>query len=225
MNECDLETYMKDGLRLALATRAAFWELDFEGAATMLKRTHALGKKLGRYTVDLVDARIDRAVGEIVDGHSAPPLANLDRNGITAVEICILAERMVAERRKQLRAWVPPKWPGAVGDMVQKLYDEIPKPAQPQAPVAPAPPAEITVAYDGERHLEIAGKTIVLPVPIWRGTHEPSRLYESNDLVTKGGSMWIATVPTTETPGSSGHWRLAVKEGRSARDRDRERTA
>ena len=52
------------------------------------------------------------------------------------------------------------------------------------------------------------------PLQKWAGTHIAGVSYAEASLVTKGGSLWVATAPTTTTPGEpGGDWRLIVKRG------------
>ena len=51
-----------------------------------------------------------------------------------------------------------------------------------------------------------------------RDVHRPGAAYEKGDAVTHGGSYWIAKRDTSETPGKSDDWRLAVKRGRDGKD-------
>jgi integrin beta 3 len=50
------------------------------------------------------------------------------------------------------------------------------------------------------------------------GVHKRGASYEKGDGVTHGGSYWIAIADTSETPGASNAWRLAVKRGRDGKD-------
>jgi integrin beta 3 len=80
--------------------------------------------------------------------------------------------------------------------------------------------AKVTSA-DGGRTLSVslAGtvheiKTaLVLDAGVWA-----ERAYVPGDGVTHGGSFFIAQVNTSEKPGKSDHWRLAVKRGADGRD-------
>ena len=52
------------------------------------------------------------------------------------------------------------------------------------------------------------------PLQKWAGVHVTSMQYGEASLVTRGGSLWVATAPTTSTPGETGgDWRLIVKRG------------
>jgi hypothetical protein len=52
------------------------------------------------------------------------------------------------------------------------------------------------------------------PLQKWAGTHVAGTRYAEASLVTKGGSLWVATAATTTTPGEAGSdWRLIVKRG------------
>jgi hypothetical protein len=45
----------------------------------------------------------------------------------------------------------------------------------------------------------------------WMGTHTAERVYSEGQLVTRGGSLWLAIRGTRDTPGQSGDWKLVVK--------------
>lgn len=64
---------------------------------------------------------------------------------------------------------------------------------------------------DGENALRYA-QEIQLPIAIYRGVWE-EKAYEHGDLVTHDGGMWHAMQATTEKPGTSPDWKLAVKRG------------
>jgi len=51
------------------------------------------------------------------------------------------------------------------------------------------------------------------PLLKWAGVHVERAQYAEASLVTKGGSLWVATTSTTTTPGDSTDWRLIVKKG------------
>jgi hypothetical protein len=54
------------------------------------------------------------------------------------------------------------------------------------------------------------------PLQKWAGVHVAGAQYAEASLVTKGGSLWVATTATTTTPGEAGgDWRLIVKRGGS----------
>lgn len=62
-------------------------------------------------------------------------------------------------------------------------------------------------------------KKIKVASLIDRGVHRPGAPYEKGDVVTHGGSLWIAQKDTTAAPGEgSPDWRLAVKRGRDGKD-------
>jgi hypothetical protein len=70
--------------------------------------------------------------------------------------------------------------------------------------------------------LKRAGKVIkeaTLDFPMWRGVYDDAETYEAHDMVTFGGSVWIATEgDRTKRPGFEGSaWKLAVKKGRDGR--------
>jgi len=52
------------------------------------------------------------------------------------------------------------------------------------------------------------------PLQKWAGVHVDGAPYAEASLVTKSGSLWVATTATTSTPGEpGGDWRLIVKKG------------
>jgi hypothetical protein len=54
------------------------------------------------------------------------------------------------------------------------------------------------------------------PLQKWAGVHVAGMSYTEASLVTKGGSLWVATATTTSTPGEAGGaWRLIVKRGQA----------
>jgi hypothetical protein len=52
------------------------------------------------------------------------------------------------------------------------------------------------------------------------GIHKTGDAYQLGDVVTRGGSYWVAKVATRGTPGESPDWRLVVKRGRDGKDSD-----
>ena len=52
----------------------------------------------------------------------------------------------------------------------------------------------------------------------YKGIHQAGGQYNPGDVVTRSGSMWYCWHDTTEQPGVSDHWQLAVKAGRAGRD-------
>jgi hypothetical protein len=52
------------------------------------------------------------------------------------------------------------------------------------------------------------------PLQKWAGTYVVGMPYAEASLVTRQGSLWVATTATTTTPGEPGSdWRLIVKRG------------
>jgi integrin beta 3 len=64
-------------------------------------------------------------------------------------------------------------------------------------------------------------KNVVCPFPVWRGVHKVDEQYVRGDLVTWGGSIWIATRDTKARPETDDSWKLAVKRGRDGKDGER----
>lgn len=52
----------------------------------------------------------------------------------------------------------------------------------------------------------------------YKGVWDASVTYDEHNLVTMGGSVWIARRATCDKPGTSDAWQLAVKKGRDGRD-------
>ena len=84
--------------------------------------------------------------------------------------------------------------------------------------------------FDGERTLTLKfardGVTYEAPLvlsglPIYRDVFVEGKSYDAGDLVTWGGSVWIAKAGTVEKPGAtsaSRDWILCVKKGRDGRE-------
>lgn len=45
------------------------------------------------------------------------------------------------------------------------------------------------------------------------GTYQTSRTYRRGDMATYKGALWHCNRPSTERPGASDDWQLAVKKG------------
>lgn len=67
----------------------------------------------------------------------------------------------------------------------------------------------------GEQKKEFAFQ---VPVVIDRGVWKAETEYARGDVVTWGGSLWIAQEPTKAKPDSGEGWRLSVKRGRDGKD-------
>jgi hypothetical protein len=59
------------------------------------------------------------------------------------------------------------------------------------------------------------------PTVRYLGTWTEGTRYGEGAMVTDHGSVWACEFPTTERPGSSPHWVLAVKRGRDGKDAGR----
>lgn len=86
--------------------------------------------------------------------------------------------------------------------------------------------ADIACEWTDERTSEIrvvrtSGEETVTsrswPLVLDRGVYKTGSAYRPGDGVTWGGSFWIAQKDTTDKPGTSAGWRLAVKAGRDAK--------
>jgi integrin beta 3 len=86
-----------------------------------------------------------------------------------------------------------------------------------------------SVTFDGERTATLTftrGESVVsypitFAVPVYRDVWAEGTTYQAGDLVTWGGSMWIAKAETTAKPGlptaESRAWKLCVKAGRDGK--------
>lgn len=68
----------------------------------------------------------------------------------------------------------------------------------------------------------IDGRTIesefkIVGVMQYCEVYQTGRQYETGDVVTYDGSMWVAVRDTAGAPGKSPDWRLAVKRGQDGR--------
>lgn len=89
---------------------------------------------------------------------------------------------------------------------------------------------DFSLDFDGERNVTLSfargalqkTHTLVLPQWIYRGVFEEGREYQLGDMVTWGGSCWVARANTGAKPGQSSEasraWQLAVKAGRDGRE-------
>lgn len=76
----------------------------------------------------------------------------------------------------------------------------------------------VSIEYDDERTFTVTVdglvKTFEVPAQIYKGVHEEDGEYHKGDTVTAQGALWHCKQLTTEKPGDSEHWQLAVKSGR-----------
>lgn len=94
--------------------------------------------------------------------------------------------------------------------------------------------AVVVTQGDDPRAFEIAAmltsgtKTIAkarIPVPMDCGVYRAGQAYEKGDIVSYGGSSWIAQRDTQSKPETDDSWRLMVKRGRDGKDANKvERT-
>ncbi len=52
----------------------------------------------------------------------------------------------------------------------------------------------------------------------YRGTYQRSAEYKRGEMTTHRGSMWSAVKSTSDEPGKTASWQLAVKAGRDGKD-------
>lgn len=92
---------------------------------------------------------------------------------------------------------------------------------------------DMSVTYDGRRTITMAfmrGDRVRefpfrVPALLDAGVFKDGEAYEVGDGVTFSGCFWIAQKGTSEKPGQSDDWRLAVKRGRDGKAVDTEQVA
>lgn len=83
---------------------------------------------------------------------------------------------------------------------------------------------DFDITYDGDRTITIKGRggeiTKRVPVPLDRGYWREGMACEKGDIVTEGGSAWIARRDTKAKPAleHKDDWRLFARKGRDGRD-------
>lgn len=65
---------------------------------------------------------------------------------------------------------------------------------------------------------ETIERSVEIPVPVYEGVYKSGEDYVKGDFVTFSGSLWHCNEATTEKPGQSKAWTLAVKRGRDAKE-------
>lgn len=146
---------------------------------------------------------------------------------------------MLGELVERAVAALPPPEPGAPGKdadpllMAKMVSDEIARQfdaLRPQLkgdkgdPGAGVKDFGMDLLEDGRtivfRCIDAEGKEaayeLTIPWQLYRGIYEPGRKYQKGDVVTYAGSTWVALQDTSESPGKSAHWQLAVKRGKDA---------
>ena len=113
-------------------------------------------------------------------------------------------------------------------DTIQRTLDRIPVPKDGKPGVDGLGFDDLDVVQTGERTLEVRftqgerSKVYAFKFP-WlldRGVWKEATAYEPGDVVSWGGSSWIAQRDSTAKPGLPGgtDWRLSVKKGRDGKD-------
>lgn len=84
--------------------------------------------------------------------------------------------------------------------------------------------ADFDITYDGDRTITIKGRggdiTKRVPMPLDRGYWREGLACEKGDIVTEGGSAWIALRDTKAKPAleHKEDWRLFARKGRDGKD-------
>jgi hypothetical protein len=82
------------------------------------------------------------------------------------------------------------------------------------------------VKFDGERRLAFTFESedlrksvpVVVPWQLYRDVFKEGQSYEQGDVVTWGGSTWVAKEDTSDKPGLSAAWQLSCKRGSPGRE-------
>ena len=85
---------------------------------------------------------------------------------------------------------------------------------------------DLSADFDGQRTVTLRFQQgdrvktfpINLQTPIYRDVFAEGASYDAGDMVTWGGSVWIAKETTTDKPGTTKAWQLAVKRGRDGKE-------
>lgn len=113
-------------------------------------------------------------------------------------------------------------------DILQRAIDRMPKPKDGRdgRDAFDLDSFECSIGDDGrtvtlsfKRGEETISKSIKMPAMLYKGVFSRGTEYSENDVVTYGGSMFIATKDAPDgAPGSSDDWKLSVKRGRDGKD-------
>ena len=86
---------------------------------------------------------------------------------------------------------------------------------------------DLKAIFDGERTITliaVQGEKVnhlgdfIFPILLDRGVFKSDSAYTRGDVVSFGGSLWIAQRDTKDKPETSDAWRLSVKRGRDGKD-------
>jgi len=75
-----------------------------------------------------------------------------------------------------------------------------------------------TITVEVQSTEGVVREAFSMPVLLDKGVYAQDTDYEAGDVVSWGGSMWIAQSNTKEKPGATAAWRLSVKHGRDGKD-------
>lgn len=161
------------------------------------------------------DPEIIRA--EVAKAVAALPVPKDGRDGEKGkdVDLLVVKALVAGEVAHAVAAMPPPKdgRDGKDGITEQQLNDGIVKGLK---------------ASWGEVHLDRRDFKIgdhllaTIPFVLYADVYQPEKRYEKGDMVTWGGDGWHCNEPTTDKPGTSGAWTLAIKKGRDFRPRERD---
>ena len=202
----DLEELMSASLELALAEREGVLRQESKHLVPQLRIFNNLNDGFRKSADGRICERVSIAVEEILCNRPPPPLANFERDGFLATEICILGEQLVkrcreSRKRKGLPVGHLPATAGPAPHWYKRFSHEVrswkrkdePSPSVP----TPTPPADTTV-----RAL----------APLWRGIWEAGISYAANVLTVDKSALWVSERPTSIRPGEpDSGWRMIIK--------------
>lgn len=195
-----------------------------EGA--IVERVRALiptpkdGKDAEPVNVEAIVVEVVKQLPQVKDGRDGRD--GVDGESVTLDDIRGILEAETAkwgldfERRAQ--------------DLLQRTIENLPKPKDgidgkdgrdgadgiaPESFTATLDGRTLTIGFT--RGAEAVTQTLRLPIPLDRGGFKKGTKYDEHDVVTYGGSVWIALKETaTSPPGDD--WRLMVRKGTDGKD-------
>lgn len=177
-------------------------------------------------TVDDVAMRIARVLPVPKDGESftleqaRPIVLELVRESMPTAEA-------VAEivSRLYVNAWAL-DFERRAQDVLQRAIDRMPAPKDGKDGEDGMGFEHCSLSYDGERTLTLRAElgersleqAVKMAIPLYRKVFSDDAVYERGDMVTWGGSTWIALkdAPQGRPGDASRDWQLMVKKGRDA---------
>lgn len=192
----------------------------------IVKVAEALKREYGKAGFQRIHQRSIGLVGQVVGGEPAPArLAQMNIDGLAAVEADIIAEQIAAEnihnratpsRDPSWRETVNRRWHEMIDAAVRSL-DRPEAPPVPQQTIEALVEATVTrqIAERDSRSSEEAstrsGEVDRVP-SVYMGTYRDDAAYDRGHMVTRNGLLWHCNVnATTEKPGSGPSWTMMHK--------------